>query len=106
MALTDLKIRTAKPKEKPYKLADEKGLYLLINPNGSKYWRLKYRYYGKEKALALGVYNETTLAQARRKSMEKDHAWLATISIGRNIVMAFAHLALTKCSPNFASIFL
>lgn len=61
----------------PYKLADEKGLFLLVNPNGSKYWRLKYRIAGKEKLLALGVYPEVTLKQARvlrddaRKSIAK-----------------------------------
>ena len=44
MALTDVKVKTAKPKEKPYKLADSGGMYLLINANGSKYWRMKYRF--------------------------------------------------------------
>lgn len=58
--------KNAKPKEKPYKLGDGGGLYLLINPNGSKYWRLKYRYGGKEKNLALGVYPDTTLSKARQ----------------------------------------
>lgn len=67
MALTDIKARTAKSKEKAYKLADEKGLFLLIHPNGSKYWRFKYRYANKEKLLALGVYPEITLAEARDK---------------------------------------
>lgn len=55
MPLTHIKIKTAKPREKAYKLADEKGLHLLVAPNGSKYWRLKYRFAGKEKQLALGV---------------------------------------------------
>jgi integrase len=62
--LTDLTIRRSKPKSKPYKLFHEKGLYLLINPNGSKYWRIKYRFSGKEKTLALGVYPEVTLSEA------------------------------------------
>ena len=53
--------------DKAYKLSDEKGLHILINPNGSKYFRLKYRFDGKEKTLALGVYPETTLKQAREK---------------------------------------
>ena len=61
MALTDAAIRTAKPAEKPYKLTDGKGLFMLVHPNGSKYWRMKYRYDGKEKTLALGVYPETGL---------------------------------------------
>ena len=67
MALTDVKVRTAKPKEKAYKLSDEKGLFLYLTPNGSKYWRLKYRYLGKEKLLALGVYPDVSLALARER---------------------------------------
>ncbi len=65
MALTDTAARSAKPSDKPFKLADEKGLFLLVHPNGSKYWRLKYRFAGKEKVLALGVYPEVRLAEAR-----------------------------------------
>lgn len=67
MALTDTAIRNAKPEDKPRKLADEKGLFLLVHPNGSKYWRLKYRFGGREKLLALGVYPEITLADARQR---------------------------------------
>jgi len=67
MALTDVKIRSAKPREKPYKLADEKGLFLLIPPNNSKYWRFKYRFAGKEKLLSIGFYPDVTLADARGK---------------------------------------
>lgn len=67
MALTDTKIKTAKPREKAYKLADERGLFLLINPNGSKYWRFKYRFGGKEKLLAIGVYPDVSLAEARER---------------------------------------
>ena len=58
MTLSNLQCKNAKPKEKPYKLAAGRGLYLEIMPNGSKYWRMKYRYNGKEKRLALGVYPE------------------------------------------------
>ena len=54
--LTEAKIRGAKAAEKPYKLSDAKGLYLLIQPTGSRWWRLKYRYGGKERSLSLGVY--------------------------------------------------
>ncbi len=67
MPLTDTAIRNAKPKEKPYKLQDEKGLYLLVNPNGSKYFRYNYRCAGKRKTLALGVYPDTALKDAREK---------------------------------------
>lgn len=68
--LTDIKIRGAKPREKPYKLSDQQGLYLLINPAGSRWWRLKYRIDGREKSLALGVYPEVTLKEARDKKDE------------------------------------
>ena len=61
MPLTDSAIKTAKSKEKPYKLSDAQGLYLEITPNGSKLWRLKYRVAGKEKKLAFGAYPAITL---------------------------------------------
>lgn len=65
MKLKAVQVKQAKPREKPYKLSDGKGLYLLIQPSGAKYWRLKYRFGGKEKVLALGVYPESSLTQAR-----------------------------------------
>lgn len=65
--LTIIAIRNAKPKEKLYRLFDERGLYLEVMPNGSKYWRLKYRFNGKDKRLALGVFPEVSLAVARDK---------------------------------------
>ena len=73
--LTDTTIKNAKPTpDKSYKLPDEKGMYLLVNPNGSKYFRLKYRFVGKEKVLALGVYPETSLRQARdKRDVAKKH---------------------------------
>ena len=67
MVLTAIAVKSAKPKEKDYKLTDGRGLYLLIKKNGSKYWRQKYRIAGKEKLLALGVYPETSLAEAREQ---------------------------------------
>jgi integrase len=68
--LSDAKIRRAKPGTKPYKLYDGDGLFLLIHPNGSRYWRLKYRAAGKEKLFAIGVYPEVGLAEARAKTMD------------------------------------
>jgi integrase len=65
MALTDIKIKRATPKIKDFWLTDEKGLRLLIKKNGAKYWRLKYRFGGKQKTLAIGVYPETSLKMAR-----------------------------------------
>ncbi|MBR8070068.1 integrase arm-type DNA-binding domain-containing protein [Burkholderia cenocepacia] len=70
MPLTDTTIRNTKPAEKPVKLFDGGGLFLLVTPAGQRYWRLKYRAAGKEKLLALGVYPEVTLATARRKRDE------------------------------------
>jgi len=67
MALTDSAIRNAKPREKPYKLGDSGGLYLEVSPAGGKLWRLKYRFDGKEKRLALGAYPEITLAEVRER---------------------------------------
>ncbi|GKW22300.1 integrase [Pectobacterium araliae] len=67
MALTDIKVRTAKPADKQYKLTDGNGMHLLIHPNGSKYWRLQYRFGGKQKMLALGVYPDVSLADARAR---------------------------------------
>ena len=66
-SLSDAKARNAKPGTKPYKIADGEGLFLLITPSGGKYWRLKYFFGGKEKLLALGVYPEINLAEARER---------------------------------------
>lgn len=67
MALSDTKIKTIKPIEKPFKLADERGLFLLVQPSGGKLWRLKYRIDGKEKLLSFGTYPDVSLADAREK---------------------------------------
>jgi hypothetical protein len=63
MPLTDSVIRAAKAGDKDRKLTDEKGLYLLVSTSGSKLWRLKYRFAGKEKKLALGAYPEISLKE-------------------------------------------
>tara|TARA_R100001230_G_C5686664_1_gene196383 strand:- start:614 stop:1030 length:417 start_codon:yes stop_codon:yes gene_type:complete len=68
--LTDEIIKNLKPKEKPYKKFDGKGLYLLVHPNGGKYWQLKYRFSNKQKNLSLGIYPEISLKEARDKCDE------------------------------------
>ena len=65
MPLSDAAIRRVKPTEKQQKLSDGGGLFLLVHPNGSRYWRWKYRFNGKEKLLGMGIYPEVTLAKAR-----------------------------------------
>jgi len=70
MALSDMQCRTAKPRDKSYKLYDTGGLYLQVQPTGAKYWRLKYRLRDKEKRIALGVYPEIPLVEARAKRLE------------------------------------
>ncbi|BAO29367.1 tyrosine-type recombinase/integrase [Sulfuritalea hydrogenivorans] len=78
--LTELECKNAAPKDKPYRLFDGGGLYLEIVPTGAKYWRLKYRYGGKEKRLAIGVYPTVTARQAREKAQEGKR----TLSEGRD----------------------
>ena len=65
MALTDINIRRAKPSEKPYRMYDSGGLYIEIQPTGGKLWRYKYRFEGKEKRLAIGIYPNVPLVEAR-----------------------------------------
>jgi len=67
MPLTD----TAKPGDKPVKLFDERGLFLLVSPAGGKWWRFKYRFNGKHKTLSMGVYPDVGLKEARER---RDHA--------------------------------
>lgn len=77
ISLSDAKARNAKPKSRPYKLSDGEGLFLLVMPNGSKYWRLRYFFGGKEKSLALGVYPEVGLADARDRRAQARKALAA-----------------------------
>ena len=70
MALSEVTARKATPREKPYKLTDGGGLYLHIQPRGSKLWRMKYRYVGKEKLLSFGPYPLVSIAAARHRRDE------------------------------------
>ena len=67
MSLTDAKIRTLKPSDKPFKVSDSHGLYLLVKPGGSRHWYLKYRIHGKESRIALGAYPAVSLSDARQQ---------------------------------------
>lgn len=67
MALTDIAIRGTKPSTRPYKIYDRDGLFLLVNPSGSKLWRWRYRFDGKEKLMALGEYPVVSLVKARER---------------------------------------
>ncbi len=65
MALTDTKVRSAKPEEKEYSLVDGDGMSLLVKPGGSKYWRFRFRFGGKQHLMAFGVYPDVSLAFTR-----------------------------------------
>lgn len=67
MSLTDAKIRTLKPSDKPFKVSDSHGLYLLVKPGGSRHWYLKYRISGKESRISLGAYPAISLSDARQQ---------------------------------------
>ena len=68
--LADEMIQSAMPKAKPYKMAGSNGMYLHVMPTGSKYWRMNYRFEGKQKTLALGVYPDVSLSDARDSKNE------------------------------------
>jgi integrase len=68
--LTDVSLKALAPRAKRYKKADERGLYVMVNPDGSRWWRLKYRYQGREKTISLGVYPDTSLKLARERRDE------------------------------------
>ena len=67
MPISNTTVRNAKPREKSYRLADARGMYLEVTPAGGRYWRMKYRVGGKEKRIAFGVYPDVSLAQARER---------------------------------------
>lgn len=80
MPLTENQAKNAKPLERAYKLADSEGLFLLVQPNGAKLWRMKYRFAGKEKLLSFGAYPALGIAAAR----EKRRAAKAVIAEGKD----------------------
>jgi len=84
MALSDIAIRKTKPAEKPTKLTDGGGLYLLLNPNGSRWWRLDYRYGGKRKTLSMGVYPDVGLKDARNRRDEARKLLASDVDPGEN----------------------
>lgn len=67
MALNEKALRALKPREKPFKVSDERSLYLLVSPSGARCWRLKYRIAGIEKVRALGTYPDVPLKAARER---------------------------------------
>jgi integrase len=77
VALSDIAVRKAAPRGRPYKLTDGGGLHLIVQPNGNRYWRFKYRHAGKEKLLSFGRYPITTLADARTRRDEAKKLLLA-----------------------------
>lgn len=84
MALTDIAIRTAKSADKPIKLTDGGGLYLLLNPNGSRWWRLDYRYGGKRKTLSMGIYPHVGLKEARIRRDDARKLLASDVDPGEN----------------------
>ena len=67
MRLTDTAVRAAKPGDRPQRIPDERGLYLLLNPDGSRWWRLDYTIHGRRKTISLGTYPDVTLRLARER---------------------------------------
>ena len=80
MALTDTHIRNAKPKARPYKVSDGGGMYLLVTPDGARYWRLDYRFGGKRRTLALGVYPTTMCPTRVFAARKREHSLRRTLT--------------------------
>jgi integrase len=98
MALTDTQIRNAKPKGKAYKLSDGGGMYLLVMPDGRRYWRLDYRFAGKRRTVALGVYPTVSLSTARAR--RADARALLAKSIDPSVVKRATKRAAKLASEN------
>ena len=102
-SLSDATVRNAKPKSKPYKMADGEGLFLLVLSSGAKYWRLRYFFAGKEKLLALGVYPEITLTEARERRSQARKA-IAHGNDPGEVKKEAKRLATLKASNSFDAI--
>jgi integrase len=98
MPLTDTLIRNSKPMTKPYKLSDGSGMYLLIKPDGGRYWRFDYRFAGKRRTLAVGVYPVVTLARARER--REDARRLLANGIDPGVAKKAAKRATTIATEN------
>lgn len=103
MSLSDAKVRNAKPKAKPYKITDGEGMFLLVTPSGSKYWRLKYHFAGREKLLALGVFPEISLGDARERRAHARKA-LAAGNDPSDVTKAAKRLAVLKAENAFETV--
>lgn len=88
--LTDKAVKALRPRDKPYKRADEKGLYVVVRPNGALWWRFKYSYVGREKTINMGTYPDTSLKLAREKRDAARKLLAATIdpSVDRQLEKA------------------
>jgi hypothetical protein len=97
MPLTQFAVTNAAAKDKPYKLTDGDGLHLLVRPNGSKLWRMRYRFNGQENTLAFGMFPATTIAKARAKRDEArallaSGGQLTSMTAGRHCALHFSLL--------------
>jgi len=116
MPLSDVKVRNAKAAAKPYKLADERGLYLLVQPSGSKLWRFNYRVDGKQKTLAFAGYPDISLAAARSRrddarrllaegidpGLQRKLEKIRKIALGQDTFEAIAREWLAKFAPQWS----
>ncbi|NOW44537.1 integrase [Novosphingobium sp. SG751A] len=103
MALTEVSVRNAKPKDKPYKLGDAGGLFLYVTPAGGRLWRVKFRVNGKEKLLSLGAWPEISLANARKERDKAKEALATGIDPARDKQQA-KHRAKVAAANTFAEI--
>ena len=104
MPLSDAAVRNAKPRAKPYKMGDSGGLYLQVQPNGSKLWRHKYRHLGIEKKLSIGPYPEISLSEARRRRDTAREQLYAGLDPSREKVKARQHAeAVAGCTSTLVA---